>query len=102
MRIVTSPTRMQRLAQQWRRDGVRVAFVPTMGYLHDGHLSLVRKARRLVGKEGRVVASIFVNPTQFGPGEDLAHYPRDPVRDRTLCRQSGVDVLFVPSASDMY
>ena len=77
MRIVTSAAVMQRLAKEWKRRGVSVGFVPTMGYLHAGHLSLVRKARQRVGPRGAVVVSIYVNPTQFGPTEDFAHYPRD-------------------------
>jgi len=102
MRIVTSAAAMQRLALRWHRAGKRVGFVPTMGYLHDGHLSLVQRARRLVGKQGVVVASIYVNPTQFAPTEDLSAYPRDLDRDKALCRQAGVDVLFFPSDAEMY
>ena len=102
MRIVTSAAAMQRLALRWRRAGKRVGFVPTMGYLHDGHLSLVQRARRLVGRQGVVVASIYVNPTQFAPTEDLSAYPRDLDRDKALCRQAGVDVLFFPSDAEMY
>lgn len=102
MRIVTSAAAMQRLALRWRRAGTRVGFVPTMGYLHDGHLSLVHRARRLVGKRGVVVASIYVNPTQFAPTEDLSAYPRDLERDTALCRKAGVDVLFLPSDAEMY
>jgi pantoate--beta-alanine ligase len=93
---------MQRLARQWQQTGTRVGFVPTMGYLHDGHLSLVREARRRVGKNGRVVVSIYVNPTQFAPAEDLAKYPRDLRRDLKLCRTAGTDVVFAPSDADMY
>jgi len=93
---------MQRLARQWRRAGKRVGFVPTMGYLHAGHLSLVRRARRLVGRNGVVVVSIYVNPTQFAPTEDLAKYPRDLKRDLQLCRQAGVDVVFTPTDAEMY
>jgi pantoate--beta-alanine ligase len=102
MRVVTSVVAMQRLARRWRAAAVRVGFVPTMGYLHAGHLSLFQAARRRVGRDGVVVASIFVNPTQFAPHEDLAKYPRDLPRDRRLCREAGVDVLFVPSAEEMY
>jgi len=76
--------------------------VPTMGYLHDGHLSLVRQARQRVGQSGKVVFSIYVNPTQFGPTEDLAKYPRDLKRDLKLCRAEGVDVVFVPGDGEMY
>lgn len=93
---------MQRLARGWQRAGVRVGFVPTMGYLHAGHLNLVRRARRIAGREGRVVVSIYVNPTQFGPTEDLSRYPRDLARDSSLCREAGVDVLFVPDDKQMY
>lgn len=76
-----------------------VGFVPTMGYLHEGHMSLMRQARRECGV---VVASIFVNPKQFGPTEDLARYPRDLARDRAMCEAAGVDVLFVPEVAEMY
>lgn len=93
---------MQRLARQWRQAGTRIGFVPTMGYLHAGHLSLVREARRRVGKNGRVVVSIYVNPTQFAPTEDLAEYPRDLPQDVKLCRAAGVDVVFAPDDAEMY
>lgn len=93
---------MQRQALRWQRAGVRVGFVPTMGYLHDGHLSLVRAARKRVGKKGIVVVSIYVNPTQFAPTEDLAKYPRDLKRDLQLCRAAGVDVVFTPNDAAIY
>ena len=93
---------MQRLAQRWRRQGLRVALVPTMGYLHAGHMSLVRGARRLIGPRGRTVVSIYVNPTQFGPNEDFAKYPRDLKRDLALCRKGGVAVVFAPDDRGMY
>ena len=93
---------MQRLAKRWQRRGVRVGFVPTMGCLHKGHLSLARRARQLVGRRGRVVVSIYVNPTQFGPKEDFARYPRALARDLTLCRRQGVDIVFVPDNRQMY
>lgn len=102
MRKVTSAAAMQRLARQWQRRGVRVGFVPTMGYLHAGHLSLVREARRQAGKSGKVVVSIYVNPTQFGPKEDLSRYPRDLKRDLKLCRAAGADVVFTPGDAEMY
>ena len=73
-----------------------------MGYLHEGHISLVNKARQSIGKRGVVVVSIYVNPTQFAPTEDLANYPRDLPRDKKLCRDAGVDVLFVPGDKQMY
>lgn len=93
---------MQQLALRWKRTGIRIGFVPTMGYLHDGHLSLVREARKRVGKKGIVVVSIYVNPTQFAPTEDLAKYPRDLRRDLKLCRAEGVDVVFTPNDAEMY
>jgi len=93
---------MQRLARQWQRKGTPVAFVPTMGYLHRGHLSLIVKARSCVGRKGRVVVSIYVNPTQFSPNEDLAKYPRDLQRDKKLCAGAGADVVFVPATREMY
>ncbi len=102
MRVVNSPAAMQRLALGWKRAGRKVGFVPTMGYLHAGHISLVHRARRAVGAKGIVVASIYVNPTQFGPTEDLSRYPRDFPRDSRLCREAGVDVLFCPSDATMY
>lgn len=82
-----------------RARGSRIGFVPTMGFLHDGHLALCNAAR---DRSDVLVLSIFVNPLQFGPGEDLARYPRDLVRDAKLARSSGVDVLFVPHVDEMY
>jgi pantoate--beta-alanine ligase len=102
MQIVSSVAAMQRLAGKWRRAGTKIGLVPTMGYLHDGHISLVHEARRGVGKTGRVVLSIYVNPTQFGPTEDLSKYPRDLKRDLKMCRAGGVDVVFVPGDQEMY
>jgi pantoate--beta-alanine ligase len=102
MQVVTSVTAMQRLAKKWQRAGVKIGFVPTMGYLHAGHLSLVKRAKKLVGKPGMVVVSIYVNPTQFGPKEDLSRYPRDLKRDLKLCRNEGVDLAFVPGDKEMY
>ena len=93
---------MQRLARSWRRDGVRVGLVPTMGCLHAGHLSLVQHARRLVGPRGKVALSIYVNPTQFGPQEDLSRYPRNFAHDAWLCREAGVDAIFAPDDEQMY
>ena len=102
MRIVSKAADMQKCALQWKRRGIRVGFVPTMGYLHAGHLSLVKRARQAVGKNGVVVVSIYVNPTQFAPTEDLTKYPRDLKRDLKLCREAGVDVEFTPSDAEMY
>ena len=102
MRIVTSAAAMQRLALRWRARNTRVGFVPTMGYLHEGHVSLMERARQLVGRQGIVVVSIYVNPTQFAANEDLSRYPRDFARDKKLCRAAGVDVIFAPTNRDMY
>jgi len=102
MRIVPKITTMQKLARRWKSAGVKIGFVPTMGYLHAGHLSLVRKARQRVGKKGVVVVSIYVNPTQFAPTEDLSKYPRDLQRDLKMCRAEGVDVVFTPDDAEMY
>lgn len=102
MRIVTTVSAMQRMALGWRREGKTVGFVPTMGYLHEGHMSLIKKARQIVKHEGVVVASIFVNPAQFSPHEDLANYPRDLQRDKDLCKDTTVDVLFIPDSEQMY
>lgn len=102
MRVIQSAAAMQSQALAWRRQGRRIAFVPTMGYLHEGHLSLVRRARTEVGRRGLVVVSIYVNPTQFGPREDLSKYPRDLRRDLRLCRAEGADVVFIPTDAEMY
>ena len=102
MQIVSSIATMQRLAKKWQSEGVRIGFVPTMGYLHAGHLSLAKRARQAVGKSGKVVVSIYVNPTQFAPTEDLSKYPRDLKRDLKFCREAGVDVVFTPSDAEMY
>ena len=102
MQIVSSIAAMQRLARKWQRAGTQIGFVPTMGYLHAGHLSLAQVARKRVGNAGKVVLSIYVNPTQFAPTEDLSKYPRDLKRDLKLCREAGVDVVFVPDDAAMY
>jgi pantoate--beta-alanine ligase len=99
MELIQKPEDMQRTALALRREGRTIAFVPTMGHLHEGHLSLVRLAR---GEADVVVVCIFVNPTQFGPGEDFDRYPRSFERDREHCGQASVDYLFHPSAADMY
>ncbi len=102
MRIIRSVRAMERVAVRWRRLGTKVALVPTMGYLHAGHLSLVKRARQLAGRRGQVVVSIYVNPTQFAPTEDFSRYPRDLQRDARLCREAGVDVIFAPADGEMY
>ncbi len=97
--IVKTPSEMRARSDAWRAQGKRIAFVPTMGYLHRGHVSLLEEARR----RGDVsVLSIFVNPTQFGPKEDLSRYPRDLDGDLAKARAAGVDVAYVPDAAAMY
>ncbi len=99
MKIITTISEMQFLADALRREGKTIGFVPTMGFLHEGHLSLMRRARQ---ESDAVVASIFVNPTQFGPQEDFERYPRDEEGDRIKCESAGVDILFMPTAAEMY
>ena len=99
MMILRTTAEMRRQSRAWHRADETVGFVPTMGYLHEGHMSLVREAAK---RCARVVVSIFVNPTQFGPNEDLAAYPRDFARDEALCRAAGVDAVFYPVAGEMY
>ena len=94
MQVIHSPRAMQKLAGAWRRTGATVGVVPTMGALHEGHLELIRRARRECEK---VAVTIYVNPTQFGPKEDLARYPRPRRRDLALCREAGVDLVFAPT-----
>jgi len=96
---ITAPAAMQELGLVWRREGLTVGLVPTMGYWHEGHLSLMRWARENCDV---LVASVFVNPTQFGPGEDLENYPSDLERDSGLARECGVDALFTPVRDEMY
>jgi pantoate--beta-alanine ligase len=99
LEIIARPAAILERVQSWRKQGLRVALVPTMGNLHQGHATLVAKARE---HAQRVVVSIFVNPLQFGPNEDFQTYPRTPVEDRALLEQYQADVLFAPEVSDMY
>jgi pantoate--beta-alanine ligase len=99
MRIVRSKAELREALEPARREARRIGLVPTMGYFHEGHLSLMRAARR---ESDVVVVSLFVNPTQFGPGEDLDSYPRDAERDAELAQAEGVDLLWVPAAEEMY
>jgi pantoate--beta-alanine ligase len=96
---IVSAAEMRAWSDRARAAGHRIGLVPTMGYLHDGHLSLVAEARR---RAQTCVASIFVNPLQFGPSEDLERYPRDLPRDRDALNAAGVDVLYLPAAAEMY
>jgi pantoate--beta-alanine ligase len=99
MKIIDTIPPMQEWSESERRHGRRIALIPTMGFLHEGHLSLVRDAKK---RADRVVVSIFVNPTQFAPNEDFAAYPRDLEKDRKLLSGEGIDILFNPSAAELY
>jgi pantoate--beta-alanine ligase len=99
MAVARRPGGVRRRVRGWKAAGDRVAFVPTMGFFHEGHLSLMRWAR---AHADRVVVSLFVNPTQFAPHEDLSRYPRDLPRDLRLARAEGVDLCFVPDAGTLY
>ena len=99
MKILKNVTQTQKLTSLLRKRGKVIGFVPTMGYLHEGHLSLIKAVRQ---KTDTVIVSIFVNPLQFGPGEDLKKYPRNIRRDEKLCRQAGVDYIFYPDTDQMY
>jgi len=99
MQIITTLPAMQSISRDAHQSGLRVGFVPTMGFLHEGHLSLIHLARE---QADVVVVSIFVNPIQFGPNEDLDRYPRDFDRDENLCESCGVDYLFFPSVDEVY
>jgi pantoate--beta-alanine ligase len=99
MKVVKTVAGMKALARQWKKEGRTVGLVPTMGYLHAGHLSLVRESKK---RTGVTVVSIFVNPTQFGPQEDFKKYPRDLEKDSAYLKETGVDCLFFPDAADVY
>jgi pantoate--beta-alanine ligase len=99
MKIINTPEEMQKQARLLIQSGEYIGFVPTMGFLHEGHLSLIRLAKEYADV---VVVSIFVNPAQFGPNEDLNTYPRDFERDEKLCREAGADFLFYPTPENMY
>lgn len=99
MKIIDTVREMQSYAESLRNSGQRIAFVPTMGYFHEGHLNLMREGRK---RGDKLVISIYVNPTQFGPAEDLEKYPRNFDRDSQLARDVGVDVIFFPSNAEMY
>jgi pantoate--beta-alanine ligase len=104
--LVRDPRAWQRRCREAREGGARIALVPTMGFLHEGHLSLMREARRRADQgpreRGLALATIFVNPTQFGPGEDLARYPRDLEGDLAKCASAGIDWVLAPEPADVY
>ncbi|MDL0107667.1 pantoate--beta-alanine ligase [Campylobacter felis] len=98
MQIINDIKDLKNIIKKWKNQGLSIGYVPTMGYLHEGHLSLIKKA----SKNDKIIVSIFVNPMQFGVNEDLATYPRDLERDAKLCENEGVAVLFTPSVEQMY
>lgn len=99
METVTTIAAVRKRVRHWREEGSRVAFVPTMGNLHPGHVSLIEMARQ---HGDRFIASIFVNPMQFGPNEDFAHYPRTPSQDATMLAEAGCDLMFMPDVVEIY
>ena len=99
MEVISSISEIQHLSLKFEREGKKIGFVPTMGYLHEGHLSLINLIR---DRSDVVILSIFVNPTQFGVGEDLNEYPRDQERDLELCRDRNVDYVFAPETDEIY
>jgi pantoate--beta-alanine ligase len=99
MRTARTESELRHQVSLWKAEGRRIGFVPTMGALHEGHLSLVRIARE---RADRVVASVFVNPTQFGPGEDFSRYPRQPEKDAGMLEAAGCDLLFLPQVETIY
>ena len=98
MKVVKTIKEMKEIVRGWKQKGLSVGFVPTMGYLHEGHQSLIKLAR----ENDKIVVSIFVNPIQFGRGEDLEHYPRNFERDCQVCRENEVDLIFYPELTEMY
>lgn len=99
MQVITTKSALREVVRGWRAAGETIALVPTMGYLHAGHMALVARAK---AEGGRVVTSIFVNPTQFGPNEDLSTYPRDPERDLAMLSAADVDAVFMPDVTEVY
>lgn len=99
MEIYHEIEKVRQQVSEWKKSSLSIGLVPTMGYLHEGHRSLIDAARK---ENGRVVVSIFVNPMQFGPKEDLASYPRDLEKDAKLCEEAGVDLIFHPEPEEMY
>lgn len=99
MKIVKTIKEVQEQVNLWKKEGLSVALVPTMGYLHEGHKSLITKASK---ENDKVVVSVFVNPIQFGPNEDLATYPRDIKNDSNLCEEAGASLIFNPEVEEMY
>ncbi len=99
MEIIKTISEVRRITAAWKQEGLSIGFVPTMGYLHEGHQSLIERA---ASENDRVVASVFVNPLQFGPTEDFSSYPRDLERDMAVCSSAGAHMIFHPEAGEMY
>ena len=99
MKISGIINEVREISEYWKKQGFSVALVPTMGYLHAGHISLIEKARK---ENNKVIVSIFVNPIQFGPNEDYEKYPRDMEHDAEACKQAGADLIFAPEPKEMY
>ena len=99
MKTVKTIAEVRQAVKEWRKEGLSIGFVPTMGYLHSGHQSLIKKS---VSDNERTVVSVFVNPMQFSPNEDLASYPRDLAKDSALCEETGADLIFTPEPEEMY
>ena len=99
MKLVETIDEVRNAVKEWKKQGLSVGFVPTMGYLHEGHASLIDAS---VKGNDKTVVSVFVNPMQFAPNEDLASYPRDIERDSRLCEEHGADLIFNPEPSQMY
>ena len=99
MRLVKTVKEVREIVNEWKKEGLSVGFVPTMGYLHEGHKSLIERS---VKENDKTVVSVFVNPIQFGPNEDLASYPRDIEHDKALVESAGADLIFYPEVSEMY
>lgn len=99
MKVITEIKEIKKIIKEWKSQGITIGFVPTMGYLHNGHKSLIEKAKQ---ENEKVAVSIFVNPMQFGPNEDFEKYPRNMERDLQICGDAGADIIFTPSVKEMY